>query len=549
MKRLLLASVASIALAGNSIASDLALIIGNGDYSSQRDIRGGGDVVGALDDLERLGFDVIALKNASHAEQTDMLGQFVSASVDADHILVVLAGRFLSSSHDSWLLGVDSPAAPSLARVSTDALALSTILTVLENHPGRALLVIGDDDQGGLSGAPFLLRGTGEFNVPQGVTVLTGSNRLTARFVTDVLATPAFAATLDAARQQGLHTHGYLPKGYRFFDGITPSQDRPQPPEANESAAWDRVQRLDTIAAYQDYLAAFPTGPHAPDATRMIKEIRTEPNRAARLAEKDLTLSRDQRRDVQRDLSILDINPRGIDGLFGPGSRGAISKWQSQNGFEANGYLTRAQIARLDTQAQQRAAELEVQAERRRLEQDRQDRAFWQASGAAGDEIGLRAYLKRYPDGSFAEVAQARLDTIEAQKRNQAAAQDRQAWDSALITGTIDAFQTYLNTYPNGAFADDAQAQIDLLTKEETNADANAAAKHAEDRLGLNAATRKLIEKRLQALKLKPGKVDGTFDNDTRRAIRRYQTARNLPVTGYLSQETVVRILAESLFR
>ncbi|MBV1866690.1 MAG: peptidoglycan-binding protein [Marinosulfonomonas sp.] len=549
MRRVLLATVASIAMVGHAAALDLAFIISNGDYTFQRDIRGGDDVLTARNDLERLGFDVIATRNASRGEQIDMLEKFVAASTEADRILVVLAGRFLSSSHDSWLLGVNSIGTPSLARASTQALPISTILTVMKDHPGRALLLVGDDDQGGVSGAPFLTRGFNITDIPQGVTVLSGRTKSISSFVTNVLPLPAFAATLDAARQQGLNAQGYLPDGFQFLNGIRISEEKNTVSQANETAIWDRAKNLDTIAAYQNYLTAFPTGIHAADATRIIQEIRTEPNRAARLVEEKLTLSREQRRNIQRDLSILDINPRGIDGLFGPGSRGAISKWQSQNGFQKNGYLTRPQIARLDTQAELRAAELEVLAERRRLEQERQDRAFWQDTGAAGDEVGLRAYLKRFPDGSFAEVAQARLDIIETQKRNQAAAQDRQAWDSALIVGTTDAFQNYLQTFPNGAFAKDAQAQIDTLTQEESNAGATAAAKNSEDRLGLNTRTRQLIEKRLNTLKLRPGKVDGKFDKDTRRAIRRYQTVRGLPVTGYLNQGTVVRILAESLFK
>ena len=58
---------------------------------------------------------------------------------------------------------------------------------------------------------------------------------------------------------------------------------------------------------------------------------------------------------------------------------------------------------------------------------------------------------------------------------------------------------------------------------------------------------RQAIEKRLSNLGLKPGRVDGTFDDDTRRAIRRYQEARGMEVTGYLTQAAVVRLLAEGL--
>jgi len=65
--------------------------------------------------------------------------------------------------------------------------------------------------------------------------------------------------------------------------------------------------------------------------------------------------------------------------------------------------------------------------------------------------------------------------------------------------------------------------------------------------LNLTPNTRRAIESRLDRLGLKPGKVDGTFDDDTRRAIRRYQSARNLDETGYLNEAFVVQILADSV--
>ncbi|MGO4917090.1 peptidoglycan-binding protein [Pseudogemmobacter sp. W21_MBD1_M6] len=549
MTRFLWTTAAWMILCGPAFGADIALIIGNAEYAAQRDLRGGADVVAAAPVFEGLGFDVVGRTDASRVELVDAIEQFVAGATEADRILVVLAGRFLNSSQDSWLLGVDSPASPGLSRLPSEALALSTVLAVMKQHPGRALLLVADDDDAGVSAGPYLERGLGRLSIPQGVTVFKGGTRAIASFAKDAIALPALSLTVQAARRQGLQAEGYLPEDYRFLEGVRTTPAKPEVPDSNEQAAWDEAQRADVIAGYQDYLMRFPDGAHAADANRLMAEIRNDPNRQARLAEDALGLTRDQRREIQRDLSILDINPRGIDGLFGPASRGAISTWQSQNGFDATGFLTREQINRLDTQAQRRATELETEAELRRIEQERLDRAYWKDTGAAGDEVGLRAYVKRFPDGVFAEEAQIKLDALEDDKRAAAAAQDRQAWDAAATAGSEEGYRAYLAAFPNGAFSDEAQARIDALTAEKSNADTNAAARRVEEQLGLNIQTQKLIENRLDAVGLRPGAVDGAFDDDTRRAIRRYQQARDLPVTGFLNQETVVRLLADSLFK
>jgi peptidoglycan hydrolase-like protein with peptidoglycan-binding domain len=41
--------------------------------------------------------------------------------------------------------------------------------------------------------------------------------------------------------------------------------------------------------------------------------------------------------------------------------------------------------------------------------------------------------------------------------------------------------------------------------------------------------------------------VDGTFDGDTRRALRAYQRDRGLGATGFLDEGTLVRLLADTL--
>ncbi|HEX9858646.1 MAG TPA: peptidoglycan-binding domain-containing protein, partial [Paracoccaceae bacterium] len=74
-------------------------------------------------------------------------------------------------------------------------------------------------------------------------------------------------------------------------------------------------------------------------------------------------------------------------------------------------------------------------------------------------------------------------------------------------------------------------------------------AKAAEAALGLSPMARQLVESRLASLEFNPGPADGTFDDTTRRAIRRFQRARGLPVTGYVTQETMVALMSGGVLK
>jgi peptidoglycan hydrolase-like protein with peptidoglycan-binding domain len=334
----------------------------------------------------------------------------------------------------------------------------------------------------------------------------------------------------------------FRPAGVTVPAPVAPAQTEAE--KAEEDRVWAAAKKTGTPAAYDAYLLAYPDGRFAPLARAEAARLRADPLVQARLAEEGLALSRDQRRAIQRQLALLGHDPKGIDGVFGPGSRAAIAAWQTRAGETANGFLTRDQILRLSAQAERRAAELEAQAAAKRAEQERQDRLYWDQTGAAGDEAGLRAYLKRYPDGLFAELAGERLKVIEAERAAAAAAQDRAAWDRAAAADTADAYRGYLAAYPAGAFAARAQARIEALTVPPGAAEAQARAEAAEAALALNDLARNLVEARLAALDLDPGPADGVFDDQTRRAIRRFQAARAMPETGYLDQAALVALLA-----
>ncbi|WP_372836680.1 peptidoglycan-binding protein [Puniceibacterium confluentis] len=559
MKRLLLGSVAALALAGTAWAESDALIIGNSDYSVLERLTGADGVLSATAPLEREGFQVVAIGQATANQMQNGFDRFLSGlSPRTDRVAVVLSGRFVHTSTDSYLLPVEMSAPLDDAAVLRDGLPLSQVMAVLGSYPGQALLLLGIGDSGRFSGR-FVTGGLGDLVVPQGVSVLQGPAADVARFVRNDLGARG-ERVLESGVAAGLKLSGYAPRDYVFVNNsaaVPSARPAPQPVitpapaalGASDDALWNSVRQRDDVAGYRNYLAAFPRGAHASDARARISAIEAEPFRDARLGEEALNLDRDARREIQRDLSLLDFNTRGIDGIFGPGSRAAVQKWQAQNGFAASGFLNREQIARLDGQAERRAGELEAEARARQIEQERLDRAYWNETGARGDATDLRAYLKRYPDGVFAELAQERLRGFEDEQRRQAAARDREAWDQARANGSVAAYDSYLNAFPNGAFAEQAKVEIDARQVPSAKSQAQARAEASEAALNLNVVARRLAENRLESLGLKPGEVDGVFDEKTRRAIRRYQDARSLDVTGYLDQVTVVRLLADSLLR
>ncbi|PTX57627.1 putative peptidoglycan binding protein [Litoreibacter ponti] len=527
-------------------AADVAFLAATEDYANGRDLRAADEIFDAVAPLQDAGFEVVEADELGFPDMIDALSGFEAQADGSGRIVIALAGHFARSTGETWYLTGDADA-PSLVTVADQGISLGTILEIAGRAPGGAVVLLGSE------GAEFdygagLVQGIGALDIPQGVTVIEGPTEALADFARDELAQPGRSLVTALEGWPSLILRGFQAPLVPFL----PADGQAAPvvdPDASEKSLWRVTQTIGTVEGFRNYLQQHPDGLFADEARARIAEIENEPARRAEAAEDALSLNRARRREIQRALSLLDYDPRGIDGIFGPGSRAAIAKWQSENAAEATGFLTGPQLTLLATQAERRAAELEEQARLRQLEIERADRAYWQATGEQGDEAGLRAYLERYPDGVFAEIAQARLKPFEAARREAAATQDRATWDAAVSTGTLAAYQGYLQGNPAGAFAAEAQAKISDLEFQQRNAAALQAAARNEERLGLNVGTRRLIEDRLAKLDLKPGEVDGTFDEETRRAIRRYQEARNLTKTGYLNQATLVRLLADSVLR
>lgn len=105
---------------------------------------------------------------------------------------------------------------------------------------------------------------------------------------------------------------------------------------------------------------------------------------------------------------------------------------------------------------------------------------FWQSASAGDDVSQLKAYLSRYPNGSFAELAKAKIATLERPAPGAAAGADRDLrppakldprsmelafWNSVEASKDVAQLNAYLDQYPSGMFVRAARAKMAALSQ------------------------------------------------------------------------------------
>jgi peptidoglycan hydrolase-like protein with peptidoglycan-binding domain len=523
-----------------ALAEDRALLIGNETYAEASSIPGAVAVAATQEPVRRAGFRVLTGVDQTTDDLRGLMSGLMAEQIEDGRLIILLAGHFAHSPTQTWFLGTEA-ATPDAATVAAQGVDLQDVLTLAARAPGGAIVLLGTEDRR-LPLGPGLVPGIGQNDVPQGVALVQGDAADIADFVAGPLTRRGESLAILLADTDFTATGFLAPLvAFRAADGV--ASPRPAPPDGDD-VLWQATRVIASLEGYEAYLARYPTGRHAAEATAEITRIRAEPQRDARLAEDALGLTREARRGIQQGLGLVGFDPKGVDGVFGQGSRTAITNWQQRYGHAPTGYLTRDQIVQLSSQADRRRAELAAIEAERLAQQETQDRAYWDQTGKAGDEAGLKAYMQRYPDGLFSGLAGDRLKAIEVARATAEAAADQAAWQIAREGNAVSAYEDYLRRFPRGAFADQARARIAVLTGDTPQDDATARAQAAEIALQLSPVARTLIEGRLSSLGLQTGVVDGRFDAETRAAIRRYQGSRGVAATGFLDEQTMVGLMA-----
>jgi peptidoglycan hydrolase-like protein with peptidoglycan-binding domain len=116
-------------------------------------------------------------------------------------------------------------------------------------------------------------------------------------------------------------------------------------------------------------------------------------------------------------------------------------------------------------------------------------------------------------------------------------------------------YSAYLARFPNGNFVSIARIRLAALQTGDGIKDAvqvqsiNPAlpTRKTEEQLGLDQLKRSDIQKRLSTLGYFDGAADGNFNDNTRRAIERWQAARRYLKSGYFNKLQHEALLAERL--
>jgi len=523
-------------------AGDVVYLFANSDYDRLDDVADADRIEEIADPLRDSGADVVVVRDAKATDLVRQAGNLLRDARGADSLLVIVTGHVASTAGDSWLLGVDSRGINAV-NAGRQGLSLSALTEVLALTPGHgALMVATTPEEFGTGFAT--VKGAQMVQIAPGTALITGSFDAIAGAVTDGLTrdTGSLRAILT---DDALSGSGYI-ADTNFFGGtavpqtVTVSRDVADP----QAGYWLATEDTNTVEGFERYLERYPQGANAAAARQRIAAIRQAPEQAAQSAEEAMALDREARRKVQRDLSLLGLEPRGIDGIFGPGTRAAITRLQESRGLPANGYLDPGLRDILRQAAATRTVELEREAETRRAQQQAEDLAFWRQTGASGAEGDLRAYIGKYPDGQFAGSAREQLAQIDERNRAQAESAERNVWDEVTQVGTADAFQRYLNEFPKGQFADAARNRLAEFQQADQDRGLMEAAQQQENQIAGNLPTRLLIEQRLRQLGLDTGAPDGNFNAQTRAALRQYQRERGIEVSGFVTQQTLVRLLA-----
>jgi len=546
-------TVAAIALfAPMALAADVALVITNpSDHQGRSQARAADAHTNLVEALDQNGYEVLHAQDPSRNRLINLIGELEDRLAEAERVVIAYGGDYFTTGGKTYLVPANLDPG-SRTEGMTQAISFDLLFDLASRRPGASLMALGLSRQAVLPGDRRVPGA--RFDISHGVMVIRGgAPSVYGLLARDMLGERLSVGQIDP-RAKRVSFEGLILPGFRIAEppevpavevepAEVPEATTLAPGDFAEETLWALARNGENDVAYRLYLQRYPDGKYAEQARLALGLPAPGSQPSPQAIEQSLDLSRDARREVQSDLTALGFNTRGVDGIFGNGTRTALQNWQDENDFDRTGFLTADQVARIAAQADIRREELRVEAERLERERRRADQGFWRETGRSGREEDLRTYLNRYPDGLFAEEARAKLSEFDRLKERE---EDNAAFAQAAERNSERSYLRYLRRYPEGIHVQEARNRINEIRRDNANLDDIEQHRDRERALGLNVASALVIEQRLRALGYQVGPVDGQLDTTTRDAISRFQTEQDITATGYLNTATIQRLILAS---
>lgn len=350
----LLPILAWIFLSNGVRAENIAVIVAGGKIAQS-------DFAKIADRFEQNGFRVLSSYRPKGAELRDITAVMSESEIfGAGQRVVVLLGEVARSRNEAFFV-VNRSVGASSTTLYTQSIPFSAIFDFTAPAPADAAILIGSDLPQSASNASTLA-----MHVPQGTALIIGAHRDIVAFSANGLLETAQSLPDKIAKFDTLEIFGFAAPRLAF-----PVSDIALQVEASElrkeATLWEVVKSVGSFEAYKLYLDAYPDGRWNPAAQSQFNLLQERETREAAEAEGALSLSVDQRQQIQRTLRQLQLQTNGLDGIFGPVTRRSIAEWQRSSGFRATGYLNADQYLalvalRLNTSSSNEADELDTTA-------------------------------------------------------------------------------------------------------------------------------------------------------------------------------------------
>lgn len=404
----------------------VALIIGNAGYGEAAPLKNpANDAVALSAVLERLGFQVLTGLDLDLRGMRSIARDFSRELAGADIALFFYAGHGVQVNGKNYLLPVDAKLEEE-ADLDFAALEAEFIMRQMDRSANTKLVMLDacrnnpfehalSRSMGATRSATALGRGLARINASGGSMIAFATDPGAVAFDGDGRHSPFTAALLEHIETPGLEVNVLMTRVRADVFAATDNKQRPWTsssligevylaptgsaagPLADEQAAetspaetsssdtdldialWTSAEKGGTAADYQAYLAQFPEGAFAGMAANRLAALApsgrvrddaalSQQETSPDSVEAALGLDKAARREVQERLTIQGYDTKGLDGIFGPGSRRAITAWQAAEKRDATGYLTAEDIDHLTSQTDSKLAAFRAEQSRKAAE-------------------------------------------------------------------------------------------------------------------------------------------------------------------------------------